>query len=171
MEWKARTVLAGACAWLFIAPSVVAAQESATAEEVIQKTREAADYLAREKESGLDAFKTMKSQFAWKDDGYVFVIDCSLGKMLVNPMFKANNGKDLSKIHDYHGMFLDKPYCEAAQQPHGAWIETWHPKPGHTTAVRKLIYIRPVPGTTYQVGSGFFDETVKLGELEKLASE
>lgn len=48
---------------LLLAPSWAIAGESATAEEVIQKTREAAEYLAMNKELGVGAFKNMKSPF------------------------------------------------------------------------------------------------------------
>jgi hypothetical protein len=54
MRAKSRNILAVACTWWLATPSFAIAQESATAEEVIQKTREAAEYLAKE---GRGAFR------------------------------------------------------------------------------------------------------------------
>ncbi len=70
---------------LLVAPSWAVAQESATAEEVIQKTREAAEYLAKNKECGIETFTTAKSPFVWKSDGYVFVFDCAAGSYVAHP--------------------------------------------------------------------------------------
>ena len=42
---------------LLLAPSLAVAQESATSEEVIQKTREAAEYLAKNKEAGIETLR------------------------------------------------------------------------------------------------------------------
>ena len=83
MYAKSRYILAAGI--LLLTPSWAMAQETATAEEVIQKTQEAADYLAKNKEAGIDVFKTMKSPFVWKSDGYVSVFDCTAGKFLANP--------------------------------------------------------------------------------------
>ena len=85
MYANSRAMLAVAGILVLLGPSWAVAQESATAEEVIQKTREAAEYLAKNKEAGIEAFKTMKSPFVWKSDGYVFVFDCAAGKFLANP--------------------------------------------------------------------------------------
>src|SRR6185295_19148799 len=63
-----------------IGPSIATAQDSATAQEVLQKTREAADYLVREGAKGVATFKSKNAQSFWKSDGYIFVIDCEQGK-------------------------------------------------------------------------------------------
>src|SRR5262245_59794744 len=97
---KLRTICAAVGMSMLFSPSLATAQESATAEEVIQKTREAADYLTKNKEAGTEAFKTMKSQFVWKNDGYVFVLDCAAGTFLANPDNPGVNGTKLSEIRD-----------------------------------------------------------------------
>ena len=154
---------------LLLAPSGAVAQESATAEEVIQKTQEAAEYLAKNKEAGIEALKTMKSPFVWKSDGYVFVFDCAAGTFLANPGNPPAAGVKLSEITDSAGMRFGKPFCDMAGQSKGGWVEYRFPKPGEKTVLRKVAYVRSVEGTTYQVGAGIYDETAKIEDLQKLS--
>ena len=169
MFMKSQIVLVTTCIWLSIMPLQLAAQESATAEEVIQKTREAAEYLAREKAAGVDTFKTMQSQFVWKDDGYVFVFDCDHGMMLANPAFPENDDRSLISVRDHNGLAIGDWLCKYGKRVGGGWFPASTPKPGQFKGVRKLIFVRPVPGTTYQVGSGIYSETADLADLEKLS--
>lgn len=153
---------------MLVVPTFAAAQDSATAEEVLQKTREAAAYLAKEGANGIATFKSKNPLSWWKADGYIFVIDCEHGKMLANANL-AIVGAPLSRMHDQLGLFLAKPLCENGQRPNGGWFETHSPKPNTTKVVRKMLYVRPVPGTTYEVGSGIYDETVTVENLNRLA--
>jgi cytochrome c len=153
---------------ILVVPTLAAAQDSATAEEVLQKTREAAAYLAKEGANGIATFKSKNPLSWWKADGYIFVFDCEHGKMLANANL-AIAGAPLSRMHDELGLALAKPLCENGQRPNGGWFETHLPKPHTTKIVRKMLYVRPVPGTTYEVGSGIYDETVPVEDLNKLA--
>ena len=103
---------------------------TATAEEVIQKTQEAAEYLAKNKEAGIDVFKTMKSPFVWKSDGYVSVFDCAAGKFLANPARPQANGMKLSELEDGAGWLFGQKLCDMAEQPKGGWVEYRFMKPG-----------------------------------------
>jgi cytochrome c len=152
----------------FLMPSISTAQDSATAQEVIQKTREAADYLVREGAKGVATFKSKNPQSFWKSDGYIFVIDCEQGKMLANANL-AIAGAPLKRLHDSLGLYVAKPLCENGRRPHGGWFEIHQPKPNTTKVSRKMLYVRPVPGTTYQVGSGIYDDTATVEELNKLS--
>ena len=154
---------------LLLASSWAVAQESATAEEVIQKTREAAEYLTKNKGAGIEAFKTMKSPFVWKSDGYVFVFDCAAGTFLANPANPQAAGEKLSELMDSAGMRFGKPLCDMAGQSKGGWVEYRFPKPGEAGALRKVAYVRSVEGTSYQVGSGIYDPTAKVEDLQKLS--
>ena len=150
-----------------IVPSIAAEQRSATAAEVIQKTREAAEYLAREGEKGIATFKSRNAQSFWKTDGYIFVIDCEHGKILAHPIF-VFAGAPLKKMYDSLGLPLEKPLCENGLRPNGGWFEAYLQKPNQTKALRKMVYVRPVPGTTYQVASGIYDAAVTVEDLNKL---
>lgn len=169
MHTNSRAMLAVAGILLLLAPSWAVAQESATAEEVIQKTREAAEYLAKNKEAGIEAFKTMKSQFVWKSDGYVFVFDCAAGKLLANPPRPEANGLKLAEITDDAGTRIGKQLCDMAGLPKGGWVEYHLTKPGEHVVLRKVGYVRSVEGTSYQVGSGIYDDAAKIEDLQKLS--
>ena len=148
-------------------PSIAVEQHSATAAEVIQKTREAAAYLAKEGEKGIATFKSKNAQSFWKTDGYIFVIDCEHGKMLAHPIF-VFAGSPLKKLLDGRNQPLEKPLCENGLKPNGGWFEAYISRPNETKARRKMVYVRPVPNTTYQVVSGIYDATATVEDLNKL---
>ena len=169
MHTSSRAVPAVVGIVLLLVPSWAVAQESATAEEVIQKTREAAEYLAKNKEAGIEAFKTMKSPFVWKSDGYVFVFDCAAGTFLATPPRPQATGVKLSEMTDDAGMRFGKPFCDMAGLTKGGWVEYRFKKPGEDAVLRKVGYVRSVEGTSYQVGSGIYDDTAKIEDLQKLS--
>lgn len=169
MYENSRTILAAAGILLLLAPSSAVAEESATVEEVIQKTQEAADYLAQNKEAGIEAFKTMRSPFVWKSDGYVFVFDCAAGKFLANPARPQANGMKLGELEDAAGWLFGQKLCDMAQLPNGGWVEYRFMKPGKAAVIRKIGYVRSVEGTSYQVGSGIYDDAAKIEDLQKLS--
>jgi signal transduction histidine kinase len=154
---------------LLLTPSWAAAKESATAEEVIQKTQDAADYLAKNKEAGIEAFKSMKSPFVWKSDGYVFVFDCAAGTYLANPARPQANGAKLFEMTDSAGWRFGQKFCDTAQLPKGGWVEYRLPRPGEGAVLRKLGYVRSVEGTSYQVGSGIYDDAARVEVMQKLS--
>ena len=149
-------------------PCAAANAESATAEEVIEKTREAADYLAKKGLAGIETFRTMHSPFAWKDDGYVFVNDCDAGLMLVNPGTGRAN-RPLQNMRDYSGQFIGKLICQNGKRAGGGWFIAMVSKPGSKKPIRKLIFCRPVFETSYQVCSGIYSDTANIADLEKLS--
>jgi hypothetical protein len=124
--------------------------------------------LVKEGEKGVATFKTKNAQSFWKSDGYIFVFDCDQEKMLANANL-AIAGAPLKRLHDSLGLYLAKPLCENGRRPNGGWIEIHQPKPNTTKVVRKMLYVRPVPGTTYQVGSGVYDDTLTVEELNELS--
>jgi signal transduction histidine kinase len=111
----------------------------------------------------------MKSPFVWKSDGYVFVFDCAAGTFLANPGNPRVAGVKLSEITDSVGMRFGKQLCDMAGQSKGGWVEYRFPKPGEQTVLRKVAYVRSVEGTSYQVGSGIYDKTAKIEDLQKLS--
>jgi hypothetical protein len=61
-----RIVLPFVCA--VVLPEVVTAQqEQATPEEVVQKVKDAAEYLSQSGEAGLQRFQSKDSEYVWKD--------------------------------------------------------------------------------------------------------
>jgi cytochrome c len=81
-------------------PVVAGAQEKgATPQDVVRKVKQAANYLAQEKEAGLATFKQKQSDYVWADT-YVFVIDCVQKKNAAHPLNPKLIGMDLSSIKD-----------------------------------------------------------------------
>lgn len=42
-------------------------------------------------------------------------------------------------------------------------------KPGKAAVLRKVGYFRSIEGTSYQVGSGIYDDVAKIEDLQKLS--
>ena len=152
---------------LVLSASGAGAQEKgATPEEVVQKVKQAASYLAKEKEAGLATFKQEQSDYVWADT-YVFVADCVQKKCAAHPMNPKLIGMELSSIKDPTGKVIGPLFCED-HGGKGYWVEYQWPKPGEDKPSRKLTYVEPVPGTPYAVGAGVHDDTHSLADLEKM---
>lgn len=144
--------------------------QHATPEEVIVKVRQAARLLADQGDAALATFRDPDSRFSWKDT-YVFVVDCEADRVLANPAFPDRVGGDI-KIHtDYAGNPYGVRLCETASRPGGGWIEYVWLRPGDTEPLRKVSFVMSVPGRSYQVGAGVYDDELSLAELEQLLDE
>jgi cytochrome c len=69
---------------VLLASGAGAQEKGATPEEVVQKVKQAASYLAKEREAGLATFKQKQSEYVWADT-YVFVFDCAQKKNVAHP--------------------------------------------------------------------------------------
>lgn len=76
-----------------------AQEKAATPQDVVQKVKQAASYLAKEKDAGLATFKQKQSDYVWADT-YVFVSDCVQKKNAAHPLNPKLIGMDLSSIKD-----------------------------------------------------------------------
>lgn len=145
------------------------AVESATPQEIIAKTREAAIVLAKERENALAEFnKPSGSKWAWKDT-YVFAFDCTADKMIGHPK-AALVGKPIMDLKDKKGNLFFAKLCEVAKKPKGGWVEYWWPKPGSDDGYRKITYAVNIPGTPFQVGAGIYDNKISISDLEKITN-
>ncbi|RJR33422.1 MAG: calcium:proton antiporter [Desulfobacteraceae bacterium] len=164
---------------LLMFPFVTASNsaELATPEEVIQKTQEAAKFLAEEIAKGPEAEKAAlaymnkqeNNRFVWKDT-YVWVLccECEPKTNAAHPINQKIVGPDLSGMKDKQGNLFFLQFCETSRNPKGGWVEYWWPKVGETKASRKITYVVKVPGTKYQVGAGTYDEKLDAQALGKL---
>ncbi len=141
----------------------------ATAEEVVQKVKEAAEYLSQAGDAGLEKFRSRNSEYMWKDT-YVFVINCEADEILANPAFPERQGEHIKAHTDQQGKRYGQELCEKAERPEGGWVEYVWPKPGEEEASRKVSYVRSVEGTPYQVGAGIYDEEATAAELERISA-
>ena len=151
---------------LLIAYATAAAEGSATPKEVIAKVREAASYIAKNGDSVLPEFNDPKGRWVWKDT-YVFVMDCAHDKYVGHPMSEVL-GTKISDLKDFAGNRVGLTECEVSDRPNGGWVEIMWPKLGQTTAERKICYVYKQPGSPYTVGSGIYEPTMTIDELNKL---
>ncbi len=148
----ALVVLAGLCL------AATALAESATKDECVAKTKEAAQMVA---DKGLDAaiaaINKKDGPFVWKDS-YVFLMDLD-GKMLAHPMSPALIGKNLLEMKDKapeNGKFLFKEFVEVAKGKGDGWVEYTWANPGDPKPRPKITYIYRVPGKDLFVGAGIW---------------
>lgn len=145
-------------------------QEKATASEVIQKVREAANTLSQSGEAGLAQFDKKESPWVWRDT-YVFVFDCVKGTIAAHPFRPDLIGKNDAELKGSKGTEFFPKLCEATKNPSGVWVEYWWPKPGETEGSRKVSYALKVSNTPYIVGAGIYDNKATIAELQKLTSQ
>jgi cytochrome c len=156
-------------AFVFSAPGTTwAQQETATAEEVVQRVKEAAAYLARAGEPGLETFRSKDSPYVWKDS-YVVVDSCELDQVVAHPIRPDDEGQPVSALTDSAGKIFGPELCERIKQPQGGWVEYMWPKPGGEEPTRKVTYALKVEDTPYLVDAGVYDDAATIEELERVS--
>ena len=131
--------------------------EAATADEVVAKVQAAAADVAAGGDAALAAYDDAKGKWAWKDDGYVFVMDCAGGTMAAHPNAKVK-GMKLAELKGKAGEELGAALCAAAAKgPKGGWVEYMWTKAGADGNHRKVSYV--MPAGKYAVGAGVYDDT------------
>ncbi len=151
----ALVVLAGLC----LAASAFA--ESATKDECVAKTKEAAKLIT---DKGMDAaiaeINKKDGPFFWKDS-YVFLMDLD-GKMLAHPMSPSLIGKNLLDMKDKavppeKGKHLFKEFVEVAKGKGDGWVQYMWANPGDPKPRNKITYIYRVPGKDVFAGAGVWE--------------
>ncbi|MGE5190685.1 MAG: cache domain-containing protein [Gemmatimonadota bacterium] len=146
---------------LVLAGSVLAASalaESATKDECVAKSKEAAKMVA---DQGLEAaiaeINKKDGKFVWKDT-YVFLMDLD-GKMLAHPMSPALIGQNVLDRKDKGdpGKFLFKEFVEVAKGKGEGWVDYMWANPGDPKPRKKLTFIYRVPGKDVFVGAGVYE--------------
>jgi cytochrome c len=151
-------------------PTVVAAQGHASAQEVVDKVREAASTLS--KTGDVAQFNQKPSQWVWKDT-YIFVLDCDKMANAAHPMRPDLRSAAMDSIKDSKGNSIfpnPKAICEAARKPSGTWVEYWWAKPREKEGSRKVSYLLGAKGTPYVAAAGIHDEKATIAELSKLTA-
>ncbi len=143
------------------------AEENATPKDVITKIREASAFLSQSRDAGLETFNERKGRWVFKDT-YIFVFDCDKGRIVAHPINPKLIGKNLMGLKDIRGNYFFAQLCAAAHNPQGGWVEYWWPKVGEEKLYRKVSLMVQVPETSYQVGGGIYDDSMSVGDLEKL---
>jgi cytochrome c len=135
--------------------------ESATKDECIAKTKEAAKMI---NEKGLDAgvaeINKKDGKFVWKDS-YVFLVDFD-GKMLAHPKSPALIGKNVIDMGDKSedpakATKLFKEFSEVAKSKGEGWVGYMWANPGDPKPRKKISYIFRVPGKDVYAGAGIWE--------------
>ena len=155
---------------IFSAP-LRAAEERASAREVIAKVRQAAAELS--KSHNVIQFNARTGPWVWKDT-YIFVVDCNKMLNAAHPIRDDIRGVPMASIRDARGnpVYPDPAsFCEAARRPSGIWNEYWWVKIGETQGSRKISYHLGAEGTPYVVAAGIYDDKLTLAQLTKLTAK
>lgn len=142
--------------------------DDATPASVLQKTREAADYIVQNSAAALQTFNDQNGPWVWGGT-YVFVLKCTpFPSLVTHPIKPGLIGRDLSGLKDKNGNYFFIQLCDAASQPEGGWVEYLWPKPGEKKPSRKISYCMDVPGTEYGVGAGIYDDSISMEKLNSM---
>ena len=132
-----------------------AAEELATREECVVKTKHAAKLI---EEIGLEAalqkMNDPNGSFMWKDT-YVFCLD-ETGKVLAHkaPQLIGYPAKDLK---DINGKLYMQEILDVANTKGDGWVSYVYPKNLGATPEPKTSYVLKVPSANVIVGAGFYE--------------
>ncbi len=134
------------------------ASDSATREECMAKSKEAAEMVKNDKEAAIQQIGDKNGPFVWKDT-YVFLMDLN-GNMLAHPMKPELTEKgSLLAVPDKNPenpKMLFAEFVEVAKNAGEGWVEYMWPKPGEETPSVKETYIYRVPGTDMFTAAGIY---------------
>jgi len=142
---------------LFLAANAVAG-ETATKEECVAKSKEAAQMInAKGLDEASKEISNKQGKFVWKDT-YVFLMDLD-GKMLAHPMSPGLVGKNLLDMKDKGdpGKLLFKEFVGLAKGKGEGWVDYMWLNPGDPKPRKKITYIYRVPGKDLFVGAGIYE--------------
>ena len=163
----AAVVIALAPAW-----AGAADPNAATAEEVIAKVQEAAQYLHDKGQAGFPDFNN-NARWVWKDS-YVFVFSCRDNKMIAHPLRPDLIGRPILQMQDDKGNHLFQALCVASDKAGGGWVEYLWPKPGEGNASRKITYALKT-SVSFQPdvreAAGIYEANTTVEQLNKMAAQ
>lgn len=139
---------------VFAVGDLLAAEELATKEECVAKTKQAAKLI---EEIGLEAalqqMNDPNGPFVWKDS-YVFCMD-ETGKVLAHkfPKLIGYQGKNLK---DVNGKLYMQECIDVANTKGEGWVSYMYNKVPGAIPELKTTYVLKVPGTNVIVGAGFY---------------
>jgi hypothetical protein len=156
------------------APVLAADTSTASAEEVVAKVHEAAQYLHDKGLAGFADFNNNKdARWVWKDS-YVFVYSCRDDAMIAHPLRPDLVGKPILQMKDDKDKALFEELCKAGAKTNGGWVEYWWPKPGEGKASRKISFAHSADVSfkpDIQVAAGIYDDKLTADDLNKIAEK
>lgn len=146
--------------------------DKASAEEVIAKVQEAANYLHDKGQAAYSDFNK-NARWVWKDS-YVFIYSCRDDRMIAHPLRPDLIGRPILQMEDDKGTRLFEKLCAASDKPNGGWVEYLWPKPGEGKASRKITYTLKTEVSfqpDVRVGAGIYDDSLSVEQLDALAKQ
>lgn len=92
-------------------------------------------------------------------DDYVWINDLH-PRMVMHPIATNLDGQDLSSNKDAKGKLLFIDMVNAVKQKNSAYIYYYWNKPGSTTPVEKVSYVKLFPAWNWVIGSGAYIDTI-----------
>lgn len=152
---KAKTAIALISIFLFCMVPMASA-ETATAEECIQKCKQAAAMVSEKGlEATLAAVQDKNGPFVWKDS-YVFCIDINKKANVAHPIKPKLVGKNLMHVKDVNGKLFFAEFINTAREKQAGWVDYFWPKPGEKKPSPKTTYVFKVPGESVFMAAGIY---------------
>ena len=142
--------------FIFSVAGPATADESATREECVAKTKEAAELIEEVGlEKALEKMNDMKGPFMWKDS-YVYCFEDETGRILAH---KNQNliGFEAKDLRDVNGKPYFREMFHIANTKGEGFVTYMYARIPGGSPEPKTSYVLKVPGTNIIVGAGFFE--------------
>jgi len=133
--------------------------QSLTPELCKEKVKEAAELIKEKGEAAFTELRNPKGRFRFGNgQGYVWVHNLK-GVMLVHPIKRSLEGKNLLTMQDANGFRLFAKMNKLVRKYGEGWVYYAWPKPGHHETSPKVSFVELVKhnGKNYVVGSGMYN--------------
>ncbi|WP_137046051.1 methyl-accepting chemotaxis protein [Pseudolabrys sp. FHR47] len=100
------------------------------------------------------------SKIRYAGNNYFWVNDLH-PKMLMHPIVKELDGKDLTNNKDPNGLALFMEFVKVAKAHGSGFVEYMWPKPGHTQPVEKISYVALFEPWGWIVGTGVYNDDLR----------
>jgi len=149
-----------------VGDSLMAEKRVAT-QSVVETAYGVIDYWGEQAASGkvpeadakLSAMNEIK-KMRYKGDEYFWINDMDL-KMVMHAVKPDLDGKDLGGIKDENGVFLFKDMVEVSRKNGQGFVDYYWPKPGSSSAVPKVSFVKLYKPWGWVVGSGIYVDDVE----------
>ncbi|MFH1137706.1 MAG: cache domain-containing protein [Pseudomonadota bacterium] len=142
---------------VFLLVNLAAAQEKATKEECVAKSKEAAQMvLDKGVEEAFKAINDKSGPFVWKDS-YVFCIDMEKKANVAHPINPNLIGKNMMAAKDKNGKMFFAEFINVATAQGEGWVSYMWPKPDEKTPSPKITYVYRVPGHNLLMAAGIYE--------------
>ncbi|HYA13464.1 MAG TPA: methyl-accepting chemotaxis protein [Syntrophales bacterium] len=131
------------------------------------------DYYAKLAKSGGMPMEQAKQQalesvrnLRYEGNEYFWINDME-PRMIMHPIKKELDGKDLTDFKDPNGKRLFVAFVEKVKNEGAGFVDYNWPKPGYTQPVPKISYVKGLPDWGWVIGSGIYinDVEKELGQM------